>query len=503
MYQQFLSIEMFQESIFGLITMSGLINKLDQTTILILSIAYYVLTTHRTINIRQYCSQSFWVSLIKQRKTLVLEGSHTTSNTSWSEHTTISGNYSDEFIAVFSYIIDHGNQEEIHQLKYLYATIFSKGSLEEKQGFYVVDQATDFRINANVYGKVKFKEKEEEQEKKCHKTKEIELHIYSYTQSLQQLQQWVNTQKIQYLQKLEQERKNKVYIYSLISNKQTEIEEDYTYDCWKETQFETTRTFNNLFFPEKEDILTKIDFFLNNKDYYYEKGLPYTLGIGLHGLPGTGKTSFIKALAKYTNRHIISLSFKLIKTKKDLETFYYEGRYSRNNKQGSIGFDKKIIVLEDIDCADKIVWDRDITPQPPSPTTPRSKDELTQQQHSPGMPSTKQPLNEPITLDDILNTFDGIRETPGRILIMTSNHFHKLDKALIRPGRIDINLELKNATPKTIKEIYHHFFGKELRCTTKRLQQVNKSPAEITNCFLSHGNNMLNAIECMLDNSVC
>ena len=49
--------------------------------------------------------------------------------------------------------------------------------------------------------------------------------------------------------------------------------------------------------------------------------------------------------------------------------------------------------------------------------------------------------DDKITLSFILNIIDGIRETPGRILIITSNNYNCLDPALIRPGRIDINLE--------------------------------------------------------------
>ena len=39
--------------------------------------------------------------------------------------------------------------------------------------------------------------------------------------------------------------------------------------------------------------------------------------------------------------------------------------------------------------------------------------------------------NDKITLSYLLNIIDGIRETPGRILIITSNHYEKLDNALI------------------------------------------------------------------------
>ena len=58
-------------------------------------------------------------------------------------------------------------------------------------------------------------------------------------------------------------------------------------------------TFDNRFFDNKEMILNKIDFFLKNRDWYVKKVIPYTLGLkNLHGKPGCGKTSFIKALSK-------------------------------------------------------------------------------------------------------------------------------------------------------------------------------------------------------------
>jgi chaperone BCS1 len=94
---------------------------------------------------------------------------------------------------------------------------------------------------------------------------------------------------------------------------------------------------------------------------------------------------------------------------------------------------------------------------------------------------------EPITLDDILNVFDGIRETPGRILIISSNHYDKLDPALIRPGRIDITLELTKASHNTISELYKHLFNKEI--DVEKLANVKEhhfSPAELINMYILH-----------------
>jgi len=92
-----------------------------------------------------------------------------------------------------------------------------------------------------------------------------------------------------------------------------------------------------------------------------------------------------------------------------------------------------------------------------------------------------------ITLDDILNLWDGIRETPGRILIISSNHYNELDSALIRPGRIDISHELKNASRNTIKEMYEHFFEKEININElKKIKEYFYTPAEIVNMYISY-----------------
>lgn len=37
----------------------------------------------------------------------------------------------------------------------------------------------------------------------------------------------------------------------------------------------------------------------------------------------------------------------------------------------------------------------------------------------------------------LLNVLDGVVDTPGRIVILTTNVVDVLDRALIRPGRID------------------------------------------------------------------
>ena len=199
------------------------------------------------------------------------------------------------------------------------------------------------------------------------------------------------------------------------------------------------------------------------------------------------------------------LSLKLIKTKQQLQNFFFEDTYNNNNEKNSITFDKKITVIEDIDCIGDIVLKRSekFNKKRDSNNFLTGKDsndlvklgdivksvvDLNNPEFlkipSPTMgPSSE----EPITLDDLLNLWDGVRETPGRILIITSNHYDELDPALVRPGRIDITHEFKNASHQIIREIYSHLFNNHI-CENK-LKGINEylySPAEIINIYLSN-----------------
>ena len=97
--------------------------------------------------------------------------------------------------------------------------------------------------------------------------------------------------------------------------------------------------------------------------------------------------------------------------------------------------------------------------------------------------------NDKITLSFILNTIDGLRETPGRILIITSNNYNSLDPALTRPGRIDITLEMKNATIDTIKEMYNHYYKDFIDIEIEnQLTDYKISPAKVVNLRLENEN---------------
>jgi hypothetical protein len=125
---------------------------------------------------------------------------------------------------------------------------------------------------------------------------------------------------------------------------------------YSEFRFESGKSFDNVFFPQKEDLMKRLDFFKDSKVWYKNRGIPYTMGLMLYGVPGCGKTSTIKAIANYTQRHIVSVPLNRIKTCKELLSIFYEEQINHMN----IPLSKRLYVLEDIDCSElkDIVRDR-------------------------------------------------------------------------------------------------------------------------------------------------
>ena len=74
----------------------------------------------------------------------------------------------------------------------------------------------------------------------------------------------------------------------------------------------------------------------------------------------------------------------------------------------------------------------------------------------------KEKKNDKLNLSGLLNVLDGIVDTPGRLLVMTSNHPDKLDDALTRPGRIDKVIKLGYLEPEEAIEMIKYYYPEEV-----------------------------------------
>lgn len=89
-----------------------------------------------------------------------------------------------------------------------------------------------------------------------------------------------------------------------------------------------------------EKILQDIKEFNNNGKWYFDRGIPYRRGYLLHGPPGTGKSSFIQALAGELDYNICIINLS--------ENVVTDDRF---NYLLSVLPERSFLLLEDIDAA--------------------------------------------------------------------------------------------------------------------------------------------------------
>lgn len=364
---------------------------------------------------------------------------------------------------------------------------------------YILDTKDIILVAPNIKAQVrsiKYTDKEE--------LESIEVIIFSNVLCISDLRKWMTSIHDNYKIEKKNNLGNKRFYFNELPvepmrtidmNKDSEIESNdkiiYRWDTAPKSlmftmnEFNTYKSMNNIFGDHIHELKDRLNLFINHPEWYAKRGIPYSLGIMLHGIPGAGKTSTIKAIAKETNRHIINLSLRTYTTQKQMLNLFYNDNITVLTNEGTkqifnIPLNQRIYVIEDIDCLTDIVLDRRII------NNKMQSDKST----------------EAINLSFLLNLLDGVLETPSRILIITSNYPDKLDKALIRPGRIDVNIKFTYASCKLIHEIMNNFYENTI-CIEDIPKELDGklTPAEVIECLCSNYTNSKVAIQKLLKKS--
>lgn len=336
---------------------------------------------------------------------------------------------------------------------------------------------------------------------------------------------WLHKFVEQAMETFEQEKKNKLgsetYYFDQVASGSDSFRTPLPKGLcmFNKSKFQSNRTLKNVYLRQIEDLQGRVEFFMRRRDWYDSKGIPHTLGIVMYGHPGCGKTSTIKAVANETKRHIFNIMLSEIRTKEALKDLFYNEQvhvWGDNSKMEvlNIPLKNRLYVIEDIDAMDSVVVKRSKEAQKEEEERKiriAAEMELLKQQQ--GETLAKAMINgkkgdetDKLDLATLLNVLDGVRETPGRIIILSTNYPERLDEALLRPGRFDMMLEFEKHSCTVLQQhIEKHY---DLTLTPQQLAKVHDpslnykwTPAEVSQILFRRHTDPDAAIEDLLKES--
>jgi hypothetical protein len=141
---------------------------------------------------------------------------------------------------------------------------------------------------------------------------------------------------------------------------------------------------------EQKDVITEAIRWRSSEKWFKDKTIPWKRGICFWGAPGTGKTAYVRALAQELNVPIFSFDLATM-SNKDLTS----------NWKSIMSYTPCIALFEDIDA----VFD--------------------------GRKNVAvNGMENGLTFDCFLNTLDGVENTDGVFIVVTTNNVEKLDPAI-------------------------------------------------------------------------
>ena len=250
-------------------------------------------------------------------------------------------------------------------------------------------------------------------------------------------------------------RELRMYIASKKSGKKDETKEVK----WEELHVKTNKRLSNTIVNEtvEKELVQDVKWFMGSEEWYNDKGIPWKRGYIMHGVTGSGKTSLVKSIAAEYDLPVFIIDFDVVKKNEHFSSLMHKLHYYTENKP-------YILAFEDLD-----------------------RSNVLKRYHYSDTPS--------ISVQCLLNEIDGLIESHGRLLFITANDkkaFDKVDEnALMRPGRIDVVVEVGVCDFQQLKRFLIHFFGMKYtaiwdRLTPQLMLKTTVTPAQVINILQKH-----------------
>ena len=237
-------------------------------------------------------------------------------------------------------------------------------------------------------------------------------------------------------------------------------------DYWMRVEGYAPRSLDSVILKagEKEGLVQDIEKFKAAQQRYRKLGVPYHRGYLFYGPPGSGKTSIVSALAGHFGMSIYAINLtdfndkSLLKAINDVPT-------------------KSLILFEDIDCM--------------KTGKARPDEEGAAKEARAPNGSTEAQDRFGVTLSGLLNVLDGFSAPGNMLFVMTTNKIDVLDRALLRPGRIDYKLFFGDVLQEQKIELYRRFFPNASESEARWFVETHESAetmAEFQGLLLDLGN---------------
>ncbi|KAM1142315.1 hypothetical protein ACFX19_042858 [Malus domestica] len=227
---------------------------------------------------------------------------------------------------------------------------------------------------------------------------------------------------------------------------------------WRSVPFTHPATFDTVVMDAelKNKIRSDLENFSKSKQYYHRLGRVWKRSFLLYGPSGTGKTSFVAAMARFLSYDVYDVDMSKVADDSDLKMLLLQTT------------PKSLIVVEDLD--------RFLTEK-----------------------------STAVSLSGLLNFMDGIVSSCGeeRVLVFTMNGKDQVDQLVLRPGRIDVHIHFPLCDFSAFKSLASTYLGLKEHKLFQQVEEIfhggaSLSPAEIGELMISNRSSPSRALKSVI-----